>query len=150
MSSYETNPAGLGVGKRYGPLHLGGKQGGKKGYGSENEAVFEISFEELAASAAQAIKIPAYSKITNITVTVDEVFGTGDTFAINMDGNPITEAAVPVSALGITNPALQSTTAANLVNDTTSAVDLVLDTALIDAGTPETGSAKIVVEYIKL
>ena len=145
--SYETDPAGLGVGKRYGPLHLGGMQGAKKTYGSENEATFEITFEELDASAAQNILVPAYSQVTKVVVTVDEVFGTGDTFVINMAGNPITEAAISVAALGILTPALQSTTAANLINDTTSAVNLVLDVALIDAGTPLTGSAKIVVTY---
>ena len=148
--TYVSDPAGLGVGKRYGPLHTGGMQGAKKGYGSDNEATFEISFDELAASAAQVIKVPAYSKIKDVTVTVSEVFGTGDVLDITMDGEVITEAPVSVAALGILKPALQSTDATHLVNNTTSAVDLVLDVSAIDAGTPETGKAKVVVTYEKL
>jgi len=148
--TYVSDPAGLGVGKRYGPLHTGGMQGAKKTDGSENEATFEISFDELDASAAQVIKVPAYSKITGVTVTVSEVFGTGDVLDITMAGEVITEAPVAVSALGILTPALQSTDVTHLVNNTTSAVDLVLDVSAIDAGTPETGKAKIVVAYAKL
>lgn len=148
--AYESNPASLGVGKRYGPLHLGGVQGAKGTLGSDNEATFEISFEELDASAAQAIKIPAYSKVNGVTVTVSEVFGTGDVLNIEMAGEVITEAAIDVATLGIVTPALQSTDVTHLVNNTTSAVDLLLDVSAIDAGTPETGAAKIVVTYEKL
>lgn len=148
--TYETDPAGLGVGKRYGPLHLGGMQGAKRTFGSDNEATFEITFEELAASAAQDIKIPPYSKINGVTVTVSEVFGTGDVLNIEMAGEVITEAAVSVAALGILTPALQSTDVTHLVNNTTSPVDLLLDVSAIDAGTPLTGEAKIVVTYEKL
>ncbi len=148
--SYVSDPAGLGVGKRYGPLHLGGVQGSKRTAGSDVEATFEISFEELDASAAQVIKVPAYSKVKDITVTVSEVFGTGDVLDITMAGNVITQAPVSVAALGLLKPALQSTTAANLINNTTAAVDLVLDVSAIDAGTPLTGEAKVVVTYEKL
>jgi hypothetical protein len=148
--SYESNPAGLGVGKRYGPLHTGGMQGAKRTAGSENEATFEISFDELDASAAQVIKVPPYSQIVDVTVTVSEVFGTGDVLDITMAGEVITEAPVSVAALGILKPALQSTDVTHLVNNTTSAVDLVLDVSAIDAGTPETGKAKVVVVYEKL
>ncbi len=148
--TYVTDPAGLGVGKRYGPLKLGGVQGSKKGYGSDNEAVFEITFDELDASNAQDIKIPAYSKISDVTVTVKEVFGTGDVLNIEMAGEVITEAAVAMTALGILKPALQSTDVTHLVNNTTSAVDLLLDVSAIDAGTPETGECKVVVTYEKI
>jgi hypothetical protein len=148
--AYESDPAGLGVGKRYGPLHTGGMQGGKKGYGSDNEAVFEITFDELDASGAQVIKVPPYSRVTRVAVEVSEVFGTGDVLDITMAGEVITEAPVSVAALGILEPALQSTDVTHLVNNTTSAVDLTLDVSAIDAGTPETGKAKVVVTYEKL
>ena len=147
--TYVTDPAGLGVGKRYGPLNLGGVQGAKKGYGSDNEAIFEITFDELDASGAQVIKVPPYSKVVDITVTVSEVFGTGDVLDITMAGEVVTEAPVSVAALGILKPALQSTDVTHLVNNTTSAVDLTLDVSAIDAGTPETGKAKVVVTYEK-
>lgn len=148
--TYSSDPAGLGVGKRYGPLNLGGMQGAKKSYGSENEAIFEITFNELDASGAQVIKVPAYSKVVDVTVTVSEVFGTGDVLDITLAGEVITEAPVSVAALGILKPALQSTDATHLVNNTTSAVDLTLDVSAIDAGTPLTGKAKVSVVYEKL
>jgi len=146
--SYETDPAGLGVGKRYGPLHLGGMQGAMRGAGAYREAIFEVTFEELAASAAQVIKIPPYSRIVQVIVEVTEVFGTGDTFDIEMDGNDITTAVIPVSALGSLAPALTGTDA-DLTTGAT-AEDLLLDVALIDAGTPLTGKFKAAVRYVSV
>ena len=143
--AYSSNPAGLGVGKRYGPLHIGGMQGRKKSYGSEETVVVEVSFEELSASAAQNIYLPPYAKITSAYVVVEEVFGTGDTLAIKLDGTSITTAALAVSALGVVEGTLSVTPGDYTVGATAEA--LTVDTALIDAGTPETGLAKVVVTY---
>ena len=143
--AYESDPAGLGVGKRYGPLHLGGMQGSKKGYGDEVTSTIEISFEELDASAAQVIKLPPYAKVTSCYVVVEEVFGTGDTLDVKLNGTSILSAAIAVSALGVVEGSLAVAAADYTVGAT--AEDLVVDTTLIDAGTPETGMAKVVVNY---
>lgn len=143
--AYSSDPAGLGVGKRYGPLHIGGMQGRKKSYGSEETVVIEISFDELDASAAQNIVLPPYAKVTSAYVVVEEAFGTGDTLDIDLAGTSILQAALAVSALGVVEGSLSLTADDYTVGAT--AENLVVDTALIDAGTPETGLAKVVVTY---
>jgi len=146
--SYETDPAGLGVGKRYGPLGLGGMQGAMRGADGVTTAVFEITFDELDASAAQAITVPPYSRIIATYVEVEEVFGTGDTFAPELNGTLITSAVIPVSALGNLVVA-NSVTDADLTTGAT-AETLLMDVALIDAGTPLTGKAKCIVQYVAI
>ena len=146
--SYESDPAGLSVGKRYGPLHLGGMQGAMKGEGALTDASFEITFDELDASAAQNIPIPAYSRVVAVYVEVEEVFGALDTLSPLLDGNAITLAVVAVSALGSLAPALHGTDA-NLTTGAT-AENLTIDTALIDAGTPLTGKCKVIVRYMAM
>lgn len=150
MSTYESDPAGLGVGKRYGPLHLGGVQGAHKTYGNVSEAVFEVSFEELSASAAQVIKVPPYAQITEVTAEVKEVFGTGDTLDVKLDGTTVLGVTkVDCATLGPQGPVALSGTAAALQVGAT-AEDLTLDVALVDAGTPETGFVKVCVKYRNL
>lgn len=144
--AYESDPAGLGVGKRYGPLHLGGSNGKKGTGGSDDEAVFFVTTEELTADDAQAISVPPYSEVVSVWYKVDDAFGTGDTFDIDLGGNSILAAAAPVSAAGIFDPALNAT-AANIQTGAT-AEDLVLDTTLIDNGA--LGTAKIVVTIKQL
>ncbi len=139
--AYETNPGGLGVGKRYGPLNLGGSNGKKNTTGSDDEAVFFVTTEELSADAAQVISVPPYSEVVSVWYKVDDAFGAGDTFALTLGGNVITAAVNPVSAAGIFDPALHAT-AANIQTGAT-AEDLALDTALINDGA--LGTAKIVV-----
>ena len=149
MSTYESDPAGLGVGKRYGPLHLGGVQGAHKTYGNVGEAVFEVSFEELSASAAQAIKVPPYAQITEVTAEVKEVFGTGDTLDVKLAGTTVLGVTkIDCATLGPQTQALSGTAAALQVGAT--AEDLTLDVTLVDAGTPETGFVKVCVKYRNL
>ena len=149
MSNYESDPAGLGVGKRYGPLKLGGVQGALKTYGNESVAVFEISFEELSASAAQVIKLPPYAQVTEVTAEVKEVFGTGDTLDVTLDGTTVLGVTkIDCATLGPQTQALSGTASALQVGAT--AEDLLVDVTLVDAGTPETGFVKVAVKYRNL
>lgn len=144
--SYESDPAGLGVGKRYGPLGLGGSNGKKNTGGSDDEVVFFVTTEELTADDAQVISVPPYSEVVSVWYKVDDAFGTGDTFAVTLGGNAITAAVNSVATAGIFDPALHAT-AANIQTGAT-AEDLSLDTALIDDGA--LGTAKIVVTIKQL
>ncbi len=144
--AYESNPGGLGVGKRYGPLNLGGSNGKKSTSGSTDEVIFFITTEELSADAAQSIEVPPYSEVTSIWVKVDDAFGAGDTFLINLGGNTITAAAIPVSAAGIFDPAI-NTTAGNIQTGA-AAESMVLNTAQINDGA--LGTAKVVVTIKQL
>lgn len=148
--AYESDPAGLGVGKRYGPLHLGGVQGAQKTYGAINEAVFEISFEELSASAAQAVSLPPYAEVLEVHAEVKEVFGTGDTLDVTLNGTSVLGATkVDCATLGPQGPVALSLTAADYQVGAT-AEDLAVDVTLVDAGTPETGFVKVLVKYKNL
>lgn len=144
--TYEVNPAGLGVGKRYGPLNLGGSNGKKGTAGSDDEAVFFMATEELSADAAQVISVPPYSEVVSVWYKVDDAFGAGDTFAVTLGGNAITAAVNAVSAVGIFSPALHAT-AANIQTGAASE-DLVLDSTLVNDGA--LGTAKIVVTIKQL
>ena len=146
--SYESDPAELGVGKRYGPLHLGGSNGKKGTGGSDDEVVFFVTTEELTADDAQAISIPPYSEVVSVWYKVDDAFGTGDAFDIDLGGNSILATGTPVSVAvaGIFDPALHAT-AGNIQTGAT-AEDLVIDTALIDNGA--LGSMKVVVTIKQL
>ena len=143
--SYETDPAGLGVSKRYGPYVLGGYGGVMDHDGAYREVIFEGSFNSLARVADQAVSIPAYSRIVEVLVEVEEVFGTGDTMSIELNGTMVTGAVVSVATAGILKPALSSTDAD--LTTGSAAEDLMVDVALIDAGTPATGKFKVVVRY---
>ena len=148
--AYSSDPAGLGVGKRYGPLHLGGVQGAVKTEGSYTEAVFEISFEELDASAAQVIKVPAYAQVVEVSAEVKEVFGTGDTLDVLLDGTTVLGVTkVDCATLGPQGEVGLTATAADLAVGAT-AEDLTIDVTLVDAGTPETGFVKVLVRYRNL
>jgi hypothetical protein len=148
--AYESDPAGLGVGKRYGPLHLGGVQGAHKTYGAEGEAVFEISFEELDASAAQVVKLPPYAEVLEVHAEVKEVFGTGDTLDVLLDGTSVLNTTkVDCATLGPQGPVALSATAGDYQVGAT-AEDLTIDVTLVDAGTPETGFVKVLVKYKNL
>ena len=144
--SYESDPAGLGVGKRYGPLHLGGSNGKKGTFGSTDEYVFFVTSEELEADSAQTLTVPPYSEVIGVWVKVDDAFTTGDDLEVDLGGNPITAAIIPVAAAGIFDPTLHAT-AANIQTGATSEV-LSLDTALITGGVQ--GSCKIVVTIKQL
>lgn len=136
--AYESNPAGLGISKRYGPLHLGSKGGVTAGENGEFRWVVEVSAEELDASAFVSMKIPeGYARITAAYVEVEEAFGALDTVDILYDGATILSAPLAVSATGI----VVGTLAVSVADGDTA---FTIDTSLIDSGST-TGFAKVVV-----
>ena len=134
------------VGKKFGSHEFGALAGNVKTEGAYNEAKFVVNFDSLDAGAESFITLPPYSQVTEVVVTVTEVFGTGDTVDVDLDGTSIIGATKPsVAALGVVVPALSSTAADYTVGAT--AEDLTIDTALIDQGTPLTGKATVLVKY---
>lgn len=162
MSTYESDPNGWDgslntgaatplkadpVGKRYGAKDLGSVGGRVKGEGVFNEAVIELRKTEVDALADVLIRIPAYSQITEIWCEVTEAFGTGDTFDLEMDGNDVNNAVIPVGVVGIF-PITVSATLADLQSGSTSE-DLTVDGALLDFAST-VGVAKVTVRYITM
>jgi len=135
------------VGKRYGAKDLGSVGGRVKGEGVFNEAVIELRKTEVDALADVLIRIPPYSQITEIWCEVTEAFGTGDSLDLEMDGNDVNNAVIPVGVVGIF-PITVSTVLADLQSGAT-AEDLKVDGTLLNFPTTP-GIAKITVRYITM
>jgi len=133
------------VGKKFGSFEFGALAGNKRGAGVYEDVIFVVDFDSLDAGAESFVTLPPYAQITEMVVTVEEVFGALDTVDVKLDGRAITGATkAAVSALGVVVPTLAAV-AALTVGAT--AEDLTIDTALIDAGTPATGKATVLVRY---
>jgi hypothetical protein len=144
MSRYEADPAGLGVGKRYGPLGLGGIAGVTCATSGEGRFVFEVSAAELESVSAIALEIPdGYALITKVIAEVETAFGTGDTLAIEKDGVSITTAPIDVATLGIAEAAMTAPVSLD------AGEVLTVDAALVDSGDLD-GYAKIIVEFTRV
>lgn len=144
--SYVSDPAGLGIGKRYGPLHLGSVGGVTINANGEYMFVAEVTAEELAAVASISYTIPnSYAKIKEVYVEVEEAFGAGDTVDVLYDGSTVLDAPVAVSAVGL----LKGVT--TVIGETTVEADtaVTIDASLIDSGSA-TGSIKVVVKLLRI
>jgi hypothetical protein len=122
MSSYASNPAGLGVGKRYGPLLAGGVAGLYRGEGSEREVVVEIAAGETPVGAPLTIAVPDNYLVDALWVEVETAFAASSTINLAIKGGtalttPIAlSSAAPLAVValtGLTN--LSSATGGNIV-----------------------------------
>lgn len=139
MSTYAANPAGLGVGKRYGALSLGGMAGVTVGYNGEFRWVAEITAKEQSATDSISMKLPeGYARIKGCWVEVETAFGALDTVDVLYNGVTILTAPLAVSSVGIVVGTLA-------VTSVTGNVAFTIDDTLVDAGDLD-GSMKIVVE----
>lgn len=99
--SYESNPAGLGVGKTYGPRSLGGYEGITK-EGAENVAV--INYD---VASGQVVYVPPGS----VVLEIDESNATGAVSAATVgavdvsSATPVAPVATPLGGdLTVTGP----------------------------------------------
>lgn len=143
MSTYESDPAGLGVGKRYGPLAVGGVGGELPNTGTQKELVFELTAGEVFASGI-TLPLPAGYLVESLYLEVEEAFAATTEADLIIDGGTglttgkfdlAVAAATASVALGtLTN--LSGTSAVNAV--------LTVDAAGIASAT---GNARVVVQY---
>jgi hypothetical protein len=139
--SYESDPAGLGVGKRYGPLHLGGVGGVTCGANGDYKYVVEVSAEEIAGNAAVALNIAdIYGAIVDVKFEVEEGFPALDTLDVFYDGVTILSAPVAVDTVGIVSGTLAASP--TVMDDV--AKDITIDVSGITAGAT-TGYVKVIV-----
>ncbi len=122
MSTYETNPAGLGIGKRYGALNRGGVSGVYRGEGSNREFIFELGAKEPLTGKVVTLPVVAGYVVTAIWVEVEEAFAASSTVNLSINGGvalttPISLATIvpltSVALTGLTN--LSGTTTVNIV-----------------------------------
>lgn len=143
MSNYVANPAGLGVGKRYGALKVGGVSGVYRGEGSQQEIVFELTAGEIVNGAPFTVPLPANYLVQAIFLEVETAFAASSTANIAINGGVALTTPIPLSA----QSALVSVALTGLTNlSGTAAVNLVL-TGNANAIASTTGNARILVQY---
>lgn len=141
--SYEADPAGLGVGKRFGPLNMGGVAGVTTGANGEYRLVAEVGGKELPANAAISIEIPeGYAVINRVTVEVESAFAALETVDVDYDGATILSAPVAASAVGVIVGALVASPTV-----VTSGKAITIDVGALTAGT---GYLKVIIEMVRI
>lgn len=143
MSKYESNPAGLGVGKRYGALSVGGVAGTFRGEGSQREIVWELVAGEIVNGVPFTVPLPANYLVQAIYLEVETAFAASSTANLSINGGAALTTPIPLSS----QSALVSVALTGLANlSGTSAVNIVL-TGNANAIASTTGNARIVVQY---
>jgi len=145
MSTYESDPAGLGVGKRYGALEPGGIASQIGGVDASRQAVFVTKYgEDDGIDNRNGVYIPANARITkvehNVLVAYD---GTTPTVDVLLDGTTVLSAAHAIATIGYTDDALTATVANLLVGSTAEELKINID----DGGDSTEGEVVITVTY---
>ncbi len=143
MSNWSANPAGLGVGKRYGPLGVGGVSGEYRGDGAVREIIYEITAGEVTNGQPLTRTLPANYLVDAIYVEVETAFAASSTANLSINGGAALTTPIALSsALPLTVVALTG-----LANTSgTTAVNIVL-TGNANAIASTTGKARVLVRY---
>jgi len=143
MSNYETNPAGLGIGQRYGRRDVGGVSGTFPFEGSQREAVFELKSGEPLTGLPMTVNLPANYLVEEVYLEVEEAFAASSTANISINGGVGLTTALVLS----TAAALGQKAIAGLANlSGTAAVNIVL-TGNAASVASATGQARVVVRF---
>lgn len=145
MSTYEADPAGLGVGKRYGPLGVGGVAGDLPSTGSQKEIVFELIAGEIFTGGGATLTVPLLPNylVESLYLEVEEAFAASSVADLSIDGGAglttdfVLSAAAPIVSVVLTG--LANVTGAGGVD-----IVCIPDSNAIASAT---GKARIVVQY---
>lgn len=143
MSTYAANPAGLGVGKRYGPLNVGGIGGAMNSFGANNELVFEIRAGETAAGLGYTIPLPANFRVETIYVEVETAFAASSTCNLSIGGGAALTTPIALSSTG----AITSVALTGLANTSSTTAMNIVFSANANTIASTTGSARVYVQY---
>lgn len=146
MSTYESDPANLGISKRYGPLRVGGVGGELPNTGTQKELVFELTAGEVFATGI-TLPLPAGYLVESLYLEVEEAFASSSTANIAIGGGDPLDTAFNLAAAS----AVTSVVLTGLTNQSgTSAVDIVLTpnaNAIATASAVINPHARVVVQY---
>ena len=141
--AYESNPAGLGVGKRYGPRKLGGVVGTYEYDGSLREVIFDLATGSPMSGTPFTIGLPAHYLIVDLAIEVETAFAASSTADLSIGGGAGLTTDFDLATAG----ALLTVVTTGLAQlSGTAAVNMVL-TANATAIASTTGKARIVVRY---
>lgn len=143
MSNYEANPAGINVGKRYGPRGLGGTSGAYRGEGSEREYIWEFTAGEVVNGAPFTLTLPAFYRVEEVYYEVEEAFAAGSTVNLSIDGGAALTTPIDVSA----QAAITSAGLTGLANVTSVTDETIVLTGDAEAIASTTGKARVVVRF---
>lgn len=144
MAGYQADPAGLGVGKTYGPRSLGDVNGTVRTAGFEKQVVFE--FTSGTSDAVYTVELPSYYLVDDLYLEVEEAFAATSSADLDIDGGAGLTTDLDLTSLGLAQYAL--TGLANTTGDADGAtLTLTLDAA---AKASATGKARVVVVYKKI
>lgn len=145
MSTYESDPAGLGVGKRYGALEAGGIGGRIGGVDASQQVQFMVKAGEDDGLSAQELPLPAYARITKVEANVIAAYAASSTIAVTLDGNDVLDVSdVDGTAVGYVDETLTATAADLLVGATPEVLKVVPNANALASAT---GEAVITVTY---
>jgi hypothetical protein len=139
--SYQSNPAGLGVGKTYGAKAVGGVDGEVRTSGMTKQIVLQLTAGSIADSYKSKIIHDGYI-VTKLTLDVEDVFAAGSTLDFSIDGGAGLTTDLDLAVAGVTQPALTG-----LTKTSGSGPVEVVFTPDADALASSVGKAKLVVEY---
>ena len=145
MSNYESDPAGLGIGKRYGPLAVGGVSGELPNVGVDKELVFELAAGEVFAGggATMTLPLPAGYLVDAIYLEVEEAFAASSTADLSIGGGAgMTTDFVLSAAVAIESYSLTGLT--NVTGTSATTIELTVNANGVASAT---GKARAVVKY---
>jgi len=143
MSNYESDPAGLGVGQRYGRRTVGGVTGTFVMNDSQREIVFDLAADEPLAGVPMTIELPANYLVEALYIEVEEAFAATSSADLSINGGAGLTTDFDLATAG----ALLGVVLTGLANlSGTSAVNIVL-TADAAAIASATGKARVIVQY---
>lgn len=143
MSTYSSNPAGLGVGKRYGPIFAGGMSGAYRGEGSQREIIVELAAFETPTGAPLTVQIPDNYLVESIHLEVETAFASSSTVNLSIKGGA--GLSTPMSLA--TQAALASVTLTGLANLSSTTGGSIVFTPNANAIASTTGKARILLRY---
>lgn len=142
--AYEADYAGIGVGKTWGVKSIGGVAGSVRTAGKEVELTFE--FEHGTVDQPYSIEILQDYLVTELTLYVEEAFGTGATADISIEGGAGLTTDLDLNTVGVSKPALTG-----LANTSgTGPATLTLDLSDAETQAATAGRATLVVTYERI
>lgn len=143
MSTYVANPAGLGVGKRFGPLFAGGISGTYQGEGSQREIIVELAAFETPTGAPLTVQVPDNYLVESIHLEVETAFAASSTINLSIKGGAALTTPMSLAA----QSALVNVALTGLANQSSTTGGSIVFTPNANAIASTTGKARILLRY---
>jgi hypothetical protein len=140
--SYQSNPAGLGVGKTYGARAIGGVDGEVRTSGMTKQVVLQLTAATIKDVYKSKIIHDGYL-VNKITLDVEDSFAASSTLNFSIDGGVGLTTPLDLATAGITQPALTGLTKTAGAGP----IDVVF-TPNANALASAVGKVKLVIDYV--